>query len=60
LAHAKSTNEYCPYLFELQVCIRTKLAPEFQAELASQGKYLPAFSTQEFDEYLKCGRLEDG
>jgi ribosomal protein S27E len=34
--------------------------PEFQAELASHGKYLPAYITQEFDEYLKCGRLEHG
>jgi len=34
--------------------------PEFQAELASQGKYLPAFVTREFDAYLKCGRLEHG
>jgi len=34
--------------------------PEFQAELASQGKHLPAYITQEFDEFLKCGRLEHG
>ena len=34
--------------------------PEFQAELASQDKYLPAYVTQEFEEYLKCGRLEHG
>ena len=34
--------------------------PEFQAELASHGKYLPAYVTKEFDEYLKCGRLEHG
>jgi len=34
--------------------------PEFQAELASHGKYLPAYVTTEFDEYLKCGRLEHG
>jgi hypothetical protein len=32
--------------------------PEFQAELASQDKYLPAYVTQEFEAYLKCGRLE--
>ena len=32
--------------------------PEFQAELASHGRYLPAYVTKEFDEYLKCGRLE--
>ena len=34
--------------------------PEFQAELASHGKSLPAYVTNEFDEYLKCGRLEYG
>ena len=34
--------------------------PEFQAELASNGKYLPAYVIKEFDEYLKCGRLEHG
>jgi len=31
--------------------------PEFQAELASHGKMLPAYVAKEFDEYLKCGRL---
>jgi len=34
--------------------------PEFQAELASHGRHLPAYVTKEFDEYLKCGRLECG
>jgi ribosomal protein S27E len=34
--------------------------PEFQAELANHGKYLPAYVIKEFDEYLKCGRLEHG
>jgi ribosomal protein S27E len=34
--------------------------PEFQAELASHGKHLPAYVIKEFDEYLKCGRLEYG
>jgi hypothetical protein len=34
--------------------------PEFQAELASHGKNLPTYVTKEFDEYLKCGRLEHG
>ena len=34
--------------------------PEFQAELAIQDKYLPAYVTQEFEAYLKCGRLEHG
>jgi len=34
--------------------------PEFQAELASHGRHLPVYVTKEFDEYLKCGRLEHG
>ena len=34
--------------------------PEFQAELASHDKYLPAYVTQEFEAFLKCGRLEHG
>ena len=34
--------------------------PEFQAGLASQGKFLPAYVTQEFEAYLKGGRLEHG
>ena len=34
--------------------------PEFRAELANQDKHLPAYITKEFNEYLKCGRLEHG
>ncbi len=34
--------------------------PEFQTELALHGKNLPAFVIKEFDEYLKCRRLEHG
>ena len=34
--------------------------PQFQTELASQGKFLPTYITKEFEEYLKCGRLEHG
>ena len=34
--------------------------PEFQAELASHGRYLPAYVTKEFDEFMKCGRLQYG
>ncbi len=32
--------------------------PEFQAELASHGKYLPTYITKEFDECLKCGWMK--
>jgi hypothetical protein len=34
--------------------------PEFQAEFASHGRYLPAYVIKEFDEFLKCGRLQYG
>ena len=34
--------------------------PQFQAALARQSKHLPKFVMQEFEEYLKCGRLEHG
>ena len=34
--------------------------PEFQAELASHGRYLPAYVIKEFDEFLKCGGLQYG
>lgn len=34
--------------------------PAFLAELASHNKYLPTHVIKEFDEYLKCGRLEHG
>ena len=34
--------------------------PEFKAMLSEQGKQLPGYVTREFDDYLKCGRLEHG
>lgn len=34
--------------------------PALVAHLAEQGKVLPAYVQQEFEEYLKCGRLEHG
>jgi len=32
----------------------------FNANLAKQGKYLPKYVEREFDEFLRCGRLENG
>ena len=32
----------------------------FQAELDAQGKSLPHFVAKEFDEFVKCGKLEHG
>ena len=34
--------------------------PAFKAHLAAQGNALPGHVEQEFEEYLKCGRLEHG
>ena len=34
--------------------------PQFTANLAEQGKYLPQHIEREFDEFLRCGRLEHG
>jgi len=34
--------------------------PAFKEQLAVQGKTLPAYVVQEFEDYLKCGRLEHG
>lgn len=34
--------------------------PEFLTYMAEQGKPLPHHVQKEFDEYLKCGRLEHG
>ena len=34
--------------------------PVFTAHLAEQGTELPSYVRQEFDDYLKCGRLENG
>lgn len=37
-----------------------KYWPAFQAELDAQGKNLPHFVAKEFDEFIKCGKLEHG
>ena len=34
--------------------------PAFEAHLAAQGRDVPEYVRQEFEEYLKCGRLEHG
>ena len=34
--------------------------PDFTANLADQGKYLPNYVEREFDDFLRCGRLEHG
>lgn len=34
--------------------------PAFAAELSAHGRALPAYVQREFEDYLKCGRLEHG
>ena len=34
--------------------------PEFAEAMVAQGKPLPAYVEREFEDYLKCGRLEHG
>jgi len=34
--------------------------PAFKAHLAAQGTVLPGYVEREFEDYLKCGRLEHG
>lgn len=34
--------------------------PEFTAHLAERGTVLPGYVQREFEDYLKCGRLEHG
>jgi len=34
--------------------------PAFAAHLAEQGRDLPGYVQREFEDYLKCGRLEHG
>jgi len=34
--------------------------PAFKAHLAAQGRGLPEYVEQEFEDYLRCGRLEHG
>jgi hypothetical protein len=37
-----------------------RYSPDFTANLAEQGKYLPKYIEREFDDFLRCGRLEHG
>jgi len=34
--------------------------PDFLAELGQRDRHLPTYVQEEFDAYLKCGRLERG
>ena len=34
--------------------------PAFEAQLAAEGKGLPDYVQREFEDYIKCGRLESG
>ena len=37
-----------------------KYWPQFQAQLNETGRFLPRHVTREFEDYLSCGRLENG
>jgi len=37
-----------------------KVYPDFLEQLAGQGKSIPRYVQREFEDYLKCGRLEHG
>lgn len=52
-------ERHCPettLLYQLVACHY----PDFLAALGAQGRSLPGYVQQEFDAYLKCGRLEHG
>jgi hypothetical protein len=34
--------------------------PAFLSQLAAEGRELPGYVEREFEDYLKCGRLEHG
>ena len=34
--------------------------PDFRRQLAGEGRILPDYVQREFEDYLKCGRLEHG
>jgi len=37
-----------------------RVYPDFLEQLAGQGKSIPRYVQREFEDYLKCGRLEHG
>jgi len=38
----------------------SKHYPDFRQQLAEEGRILPGYVQREFEDYLKCGRLEHG
>ncbi len=38
----------------------SKHYPVFRQQLADEGRVLPGYVQREFEDYLKCGRLEHG
>jgi hypothetical protein len=34
--------------------------PDFKETLSEQGKHFPTFAEREFDDFVRCGRLEHG
>lgn len=52
-------ERHCPEQSLLYQTVE-KYYPDFLEQLAGQGKSLPTYVQREFEEYLKCGRLEHG
>ncbi len=61
-AHGKTQWRYELHRPEQSLLYQTveKHYPDFLEQLANQGKSLPRYVQREFEEYLKCGRLEHG
>ena len=58
-AEAHRYERHCPEQTLLYQLVEEHY-PAFVAELAAQGREVPAYVAREFEEYLKCGRLQQG
>ena len=58
-AQAHRYERHCPEQTLLYQLVEEHY-PAFVAELAAQGREVPGYVAREFEEYLKCGRLEHG
>jgi ribosomal protein S27E len=61
-APARSSTGYLRHRPEATILYQTveRFYPAFLEHLAAQGRTLPRYVRREFEEYLKCGRLEYG
>ena len=56
---APAYARHCPERIVLYPHVQ-EYFPALKAHLAAQGRALPGYVEQEFEDYLKCGRLEHG